>query len=142
MTGNTEHEAIFNDSYERVLSYRASERIRLAFFDEFYKRFVEASEEVRQKFQHTDMAVQRLMLKKSLVYLLNYYATENVNEFLKRTAERHGRQDLDIRPELYDLWLDKLIETLAECDPKFSTRVEEAWRTVLTPGISYMRSMY
>ncbi len=135
-------ESVFNDSYERVVSYRATESAKLAFFDDFYRRFTGASEEVRQKFRHTDMEEQKKVLKKSLVYLLNYFATDNVDDFLHNIAVRHSRRDLDIRPELYDLWLETLIETLADKDPKFSPQVERAWRIVLAPGIAYMRSIY
>lgn len=49
---------------------------------------------------------------------------------------------LDIHPELYDLWLECLIETVAEFDDGFRDEVELAWRLVLSPGIVYMKFKY
>ena len=34
--------------------------------------------------------------------------------YLDKIARQHGREDLDIRPELYDVWLKCLIETVSE----------------------------
>ena len=41
---------------------------------------------------------------------------------LPRIAARHSRNDLDIRPELYDLWAECLVATARECDPGFGPR--------------------
>ena len=57
-------------------------------------------------------------------------------------AERHSRRDLDIRPELYDLWIDCLVETARAHDPEFGPEVESAWRETLTVGANYMRERY
>ena len=50
--------------------------------------------------------------------------------------------ELDIRPELYDLWLDALIATAREHDPDFDAAAEALWRECLRPGIEVMRSHY
>jgi hypothetical protein len=57
-------------------------------------------------------------------------------------AARHSRDDLDIRPALYDLWIDCLVETARAHDPEFSPEVESAWRETLTVGANYMRERY
>jgi hemoglobin-like flavoprotein len=57
-------------------------------------------------------------------------------------AKRHSREDLDIRPELYDLWLAALLQTVAGCDPEHTPQIEAAWRDTLSAGIEYMRSRY
>ena len=38
---------------------------------------------------------------------------------------------MDIKPELYDLWLDRLLQAVAEFDPLFDMETETAWRRVL-----------
>ncbi len=135
-------EQLFNESYERVVGLRDPRLGGDRFFDRFYELFIASSEEVREKFANTDMERQRRMLKQSLVYLINYYGSNNVDEFLLRIARRHSHADLDIRPGLYDLWLEKLLETVAEFDRHFDDDVARGWRLVLGPGIAYMRSMY
>ena len=61
---------------------------------------------------------------------------------LERLAQLHSRAGLDIKPELYDLWLDKLVQTVSECDPLFDTETGTAWRRMLQPGIEFMKSRY
>ena len=57
-------------------------------------------------------------------------------------SERHSREDLDIRPGLYDLWLAALLQAVAGCDPEHTPQIEVAWRDTLSAGIEYMRSRY
>lgn len=136
------YEDLFNDSYDRVIGIRVSDETRDQFLDEFYRRFIESSDEVRKKFENTDMQRQRRMLHQSLVYLVNYYANQNINDFLERVAERHSRRDLDISSDLYDLWLENLIDTVAAADSQFTPEVGDAWRQIMRPGIAYMREQY
>ena len=60
------------------------------------------------------------------------------NGWPSATAER----DLDIKPELYDLWLDRLVQAVGEFDPMFDPEIEAAWRRLLQPGIEFMKSRY
>ena len=63
-------------------------------------------------------------------------------EHLEKIARSHSKSGYDIKPHLYDLWLDSLIDTVQKCDPLFSPSVEEAWRKVMEMGIEYMKSEY
>ena len=57
-------------------------------------------------------------------------------------AARHSRTDRDVRPELYDLWLDCLLRAARLHDAQFSPGIEAAWKATLAVGIEYMRSRY
>jgi hemoglobin-like flavoprotein len=61
---------------------------------------------------------------------------------LERLAKRHSKAELDIKPELYDLWLDRLVQAVREFDPMFDPEIEAAWRRALRPGIEFMKSRY
>ena len=61
---------------------------------------------------------------------------------LQRLAKLHSRAELDIKPELYDLWLDRLVQAVKEFDPMFDPETETAWRRMLQPGIEFMKSRY
>jgi hemoglobin-like flavoprotein len=61
---------------------------------------------------------------------------------LERLAKLHCRAELDIKPELYDLWLDRLVQAVKEFDPMFNPEIETAWRHVLQSGIEFMKSRY
>jgi hemoglobin-like flavoprotein len=111
----------------------------------FYERFTGSSEEVREKFRGVDMERQVRMLADSLYVVAVAVQGEEgsmARGDLPRLAERHSRRDLDIRPELYDLWARCLVETAREHDPQWTEEVEAAWRETLAFGVEYMRRRY
>lgn len=113
------------------------------FLNRFYEIFIASSLEVAQKFQKTDFQHQVRALKASLCFLM--MASSGASEamqHLNEMAKLHDRHHLDIRPELYDLWLTCLLEAVREYDDQFDPETELAWRRVLGFGIEYMKSRY
>lgn len=115
------------------------------FLTHFYELFMASSPEVREKFRSTDFKKQTQVLADSL-YLMAV-AAQGEKESpawaeVARLAKRHSKGDLDVRPELYDLWLDCLVQAARKHDPQFSPEVEAAWRKTLQLGIEHMRSGY
>ena len=129
--------AKFDESLERCTA-------SAEFTDRFYERFLASSPKVRQRFANTDFARQKRALRSSLNLMLLVAADEEKGpaRYLNDIAERHSKRDLDIGAELYDLWLDALLETVKECDPQFSPEVEHAWERVMMVGISYLLLRY
>jgi len=126
---------LFNDSIERCSR-------KPDFLRRFYVLFLGSSDEVAKKFEHTDLKKQARMLKASLyTMMLAGSGSERVVD-LERLARLHSRAELDIKPELYDLWLDRLVQAVGEFDPMFDLEIEAAWRRVLQPGIEFMKSGY
>jgi hemoglobin-like flavoprotein len=120
-------------------------RASAGFLEDFYERFVASSEEVRAKFANTDMKQQIRSLEDSLYVIAVAVQGEEgslARGELPRIAARHSRSDRDIRPELYGLWLECLIEAVRGHDPQFSAELEAAWRETLAFGIEYMRARY
>jgi len=115
------------------------------FLKAFYESFMASSPEVREKFRGTDMSRQARVLEDSLFVVAVAVQGEDgsvARGSLPRIAERHSRKDLDIRPELYDLWIQCLVDTARSHDPAFDGEIEQAWRAVLTFGVRYMRDRY
>jgi hemoglobin-like flavoprotein len=115
------------------------------FLDAFYQRFLGSSDEVRAKFAGTDMLRQVRVMEDTLFVVANAIQGEEGSPArgdLPRIAARHSRSDLDIRPELYDLFLECLIVTVKTHDPQFSPAIEAAWRETMGMGIDYMRKRY
>ena len=115
------------------------------FLAAFYDRFTGSSPEVREKFRGVDMKGQARVLEDSLYVVAVAVQGEEgslARGDLPRLAERHSRRDLDIRPELYDLWLQCLVETARNHDPQWSEDIAAAWRETLTFGADYLRQRY
>ena len=102
-----------------------------------------SSEEVAAKFKHTDFRKQKKALRVSLYkMMLVREGNAGADVDLERLAQLHSRRQLDVRPELYELWLDRLIQAVREFDPLFSGETEKAWRNVMRPGIEFMKARY
>ena len=128
---------IFNDSCERVLTEKTSQN----FFDTFYSKFISKNEVIQKYFEKTDLERQKSMLKRSFYYVLMLYVTKAPSQRMREIAIRHSRTVLNVKPELYDIWLESLLETVDLLDPCFSPEIEQAWRAVFTAGTEYMKSM-
>jgi hypothetical protein len=128
----------FRESLERCLEAPD-------FLLNFYGLFMASSDEVRKKFEKTDFARQTCVLADSLWTMA--VAAESRTDSpawgdLPRLAELHSRSQLDIGSELYDQWLDCLLEAARRHDPLFTPETEAAWRETLAVGIALMRSRY
>jgi hemoglobin-like flavoprotein len=126
---------LFNDSIERC-------SLRPDFLRRFYTLFLASSDAVAKKFEHTDLREQAKLLKTSLYIMMLASNEPERIVHLERLAKLHSRAELDIKPELYDLWLDRMVQAIKEFDPMFDPETETAWRRVLQPGIEFMKSKY
>lgn len=122
-------------SYQRAISpdYQG-------FFTRFYEKFTGSDPGVKQLFETVDMERQYQMLMASMTHMISFAPDQEPGAEMERMAMIHGKDRLAIPAHYYDLWLDSLIETLRERDPKFNDHIENAWKKVLMPGIDYMKS--
>ena len=123
----------FNDSFERCINDPL-------FLDKFYEIFLSSSDEVCQMFKNTEMETQKVMLMTSLVYMSR--AHKDTPGLLSKIAEKHDTNNLDIKPHLYNQWLDSLAMAANSIDPLFDVDTEKLWRETLQPGIDFMMSRY
>ena len=133
----------FNDSYERIFSHEKRLNSDVEDFYEFFlHNFLQSSAAVKDAFKFTATHQQIKMLKTSLPYLLNLQGAKSVSSPLTTVARTHSATGYNIQSELYDHWLDSLIESLKAFDPLFSEDAEIGWRMVLAPGIDFMKYNY
>lgn len=130
---------LFNDSYEYVIDIANDSN---KFFLRFYEIFADCSSEIAEKFRHTDIEKQSAVLKKSISFMINFYINPQANDFMKKISKMHDKNHLNIKPSLYQYWLDALIKTVEEYYPGYNAQVELAWRIVLSPGIAFMQHYY
>ncbi len=137
-------EDIVSDSYERLQFLGKTGRYKTSeiFLNKFYEKFISASPIVREKFKNTDMNKQKRQLQESLYYMLQFYMIKKPTDYMRGIANRHSKKALNISPQLYDLWLESLVATVRELDPKYDQDVGLAWKMVMSTGIKFMKNNY
>ena len=108
----------------------------------FYETFTSQSPRIAAYFEETHMERQKAMLAQSVHEMVEFSTTRVASDRLCQVALMHNRQERDVAPELYDVWLDSLIATARQFDDDFNDGLELAWRVVLAPGIAYMKFRY
>ncbi len=136
MPPDREKIACFDASLARCLTQGA-------FLSRFYDLFVDSSPEVAEKFKDTDFQRQRRAMGASLyVIVLALEQGEAALLYLEQIARQHSHADLDIRSEMYDVWRDCLLKSVAEFDPLYSAEIEQAWCEAADFAIEFMRERY
>ncbi len=126
--------ARFNDSLDRA-------EANPEFLSLFYAKFLAASPEVELKFEGVDMRKQARILMGSLhLILLASQGDQEAKAQLESVAAKHSESQANIQPELYDLWIDTLIETVKEIDPKFTPGVKQVWRDAMNFGVRCLKT--
>ena len=132
-------DTVFQESYARVMGEGA---YNPQFIEHFYEVFLDSSPEIAIRFARTDMSRQKTMLHDSFTTLVNFNRQRRITPQMRHLGAVHGPGASDVPPELYALWLDSLLATVAETDPDFTNEVELAWRLTLAPGIAYLQHAY
>lgn len=113
------------------------------FFNTFYETFMAKSPAIPAFFSHTDMTAQKIVLRTGIAHLIGFAKGKGIAQRkIEELGESHNRENLKISPELYNLWIDALLESVRQYDPQFDLDSEAAWRKVLARGIELMKSRY
>jgi hemoglobin-like flavoprotein len=124
---------IYNNSFEACLG-------RPDFLPRFYSLFLGSSPAVAKRFVHTDLPTQCRILKKSLYVLtLASTGTAESGKEIERLGKSHGRDGMNIPPEMYDLWLSCLLRAVSEFDPAWNSEVEASWRRMFGVHLSKLK---
>ena len=126
---------LFNNSFQRAIIPDPN-----SFYKRFYEILISGDQRIADLFEKTFMNLQREMLKQSMTHIMSFSATLEPSKELIELAEMHGRGKLKIPPEFFDIWLESMIKTVEEFDPKFDENVEIAWRVMMAPGVAFMQS--
>lgn len=131
---------IFEESYARLFGHGITmDDSADTFFQAFYDNFLQ-DPSVASLFASTDLPRQVRMLKKSLFQLVSYYVVGEPTAELDRLALLHTTRG--IAPEMFDAWMQALLDTVEQFDEDFDECTRLAWCWALAPGIAYMRLMF
>ena len=109
----------------------------------FYNVLTQSSDEIKAMFAHTDMPRQRRLLRDALVHLISYASgNEFSRQRIEELGESHNQTQLNVRPELYRIWVDSLVNAVRCHDENCNPTLEAAWRRIAAPGIAVMQSRY
>ena len=133
-----DYEETFNMSFWRALG---TEVQGISFAETAYQHFL-TYPEVEEEFRGRDPEKPKEMLRISITLASSYYFTGSPDHLLRRFAEMHSQRDLDIKPHLYDYWLESVLVGVRAHDPECNDEVLEAWSHVLQPAIEFMRDHY
>jgi len=112
-------------------------------FDTFYNIFLECDPRIPHQFTNTDWEEQKRLLRQGINKVIGFYEGSFTGQSaLERIRHTHGRDRLNIPPDLYSCWVETMIEAVKRFDPEFDPFLEEKWRHVLSYGTHYVREGY
>jgi hemoglobin-like flavoprotein len=111
------------------------------FYPAFYELLLASDPRIPPMFAATKFERQNKLLQHGLGILLIYAKRPNP-ALLERIAQRHGRADVGVPPELYPRFVEALVRAVERFDPQFGPQVADSWRRAMEPGIAYMQSKY
>lgn len=118
--------------------------ISSGFFEDFYLLFTSKSPEINQMFSNTEMSFQKDALRAGLTFLIMFAegrSTFAANK-LDRIGSTHKKTQLNIRPDMYPMWIQSLVATVQKHVPVFNDHSRKAWTAVLQHGVNRIVSQY
>lgn len=115
--------------------------VNAKFLDRFYEIFLASSPAIKPMFEKTDFAKQKALLRSGITSMIMYADNpEFAKTMLNRLGKSHGKEGMNIDPNLYQYWIDSLVAAVKESDPKVTPAIEKEWRNAMRRGIDYMVS--
>ena len=113
------------------------------FFDLFYENFLASHPAIAPMFVRTDMAKQKSLLRHGLSMMFMHLGGNSVGTTgIDRIGESHGKQKLNIDPNLYEYWINSLVKSVKACDAKMTPALELEWRKILRIGVDRIALQY
>ena len=114
------------------------------FFDDFYKVFTSKSPEIGKMFANTEMTAQKEALRAGLTFLIMFAEGRSnfAAEKLDKIGTTHRKTQLNVRPDMYPMWMSSLITTVKKHTPNFDDTSLKAWTAVLQYGVNRIVSHY
>ena len=110
----------------------------------FYDHLMKSDEEIRKKFEQVNMEVQTDNMARAVVMSFLFASNNHhtAGKVIDKVRESHSKNNLNISPQLYDKWLDCLLQTVAVCDPEANEELLSDWHAVMSVAVNHIREGY
>lgn len=114
------------------------------FISRFYEVLMESHPDIWPMFQRTDFGQQRKALRRGISISISFAAgSPSAKISMDHMADVHSRIGrAPVEPHYYQYWIDSLIKTISEVDPRFSPQLEKRWREAMQRTIDYFSQVY
>jgi hemoglobin-like flavoprotein len=117
--------------------------LQSGFMDKFYANFKASHAAIPPFFVKTDMSRQHKLLKEGITFLLmSAGGSQFAQNEIAKLGVRHDPAHLNVKPELYQYWVDSLLKTVREFDQHYTPELDAKWRATLDAGIQQMINKY
>ena len=123
---------VFHDSYRRAVVLKPD-----AFFDQVHTRFIDKIAALNPAFNQSPIQIQKDLLVNSMITMLWFAEARTSDEQLEELIQTH--RQMGIAGDLYDHWMDAILESLNTVDPTHSVYESLAWRIMLSPALTLMK---
>ncbi|MEA5445635.1 globin [Gammaproteobacteria bacterium AB-CW1] len=114
------------------------------FVADFYQRLLASNERFPAMFAHTDWPKQNKLIRRGISMVITYAGSPGVaRRQIEDIAKVHSRKGhAPVEPHMYDHWIESLLLTVQNSDPRYDTTLGKRWREALIPAIDFMRGSY
>jgi len=114
------------------------------FAGKFYQNLFFLNPKLKEYFAETDFEHQEKALMHGLQFMFGYLDQndDHARKQVLRIAVTHSKKGMNIHPHDYYYWIDALIMTAKECDPKWVDNMAYYWREVINMPVSFIISQY
>jgi hemoglobin-like flavoprotein len=135
----------WDEKTEEVTNSYLRASVNPSFYDKFYENLFFLNPKVEKYFINTKWDQQKILIKKGVEHLLGFLGEDPDSlhhQNIIRLSESHSKSNLNIHPHHYYYWIDAMILTLKDCDPKWYDALEFYTRECLFLPVSFMISFY
>lgn len=115
-----------------------------AFITGFYQRLQGCDPTVEKMFEHTNWPQQQKALRRGISAALTFAGGSNIVQgMMTQMADVHSRRGrAPVPPDYYRFWMDSLMASVREHDPKLTPELEATWRDALETTCQYFIDRY
>lgn len=111
--------------------------------DDFYELFLNSHPDIAIKFQNTDFANQKLLLRQGINCMIMFAEGVFAGDFcLGEIKVSHNKKHLNIHPDYYPYWKNSLLTALEKNDPQYNEELQQLWSQVIDTGIKHITDGY